>query len=915
MDKIIKGKINKVIFERIESQHVEDSYDSDNSSDINEYDTLFFIIIEIIDYDDAEFPKYKIKGKSFIRPEINDLIMCRKYKECIDKYDNNIEYNALSIIEIDLPKDKDDIVDRINKKILNKKNSKGIGKTTIDNFVNKYINDFWQSLNECELKNEKILLDLIKEYLKNKNVSYQADKEYISIYFIDTFDLILNINEIKKILEIFNNNEIKIPINKKIIEKNILLFVNIIDNKKLMNMIDKLKINEKNKCKINILIQLYESLKKYGNTCIGYDNLKKTIPYYKFDKCIKKLIKKCFIKEYADYLYLYNIYNEENDIAYNMNKYYQNAHGKIAINESYYTENDLNDDQKNGVINAFNNCFSIITGFPGVGKTKTAIEISKICNSKSFNTILLGPTGKIVLKISNDLKNKKIENNKLFVYTIHKFINKLNNLYRNKEKYDSFDIDYKEKYKKKYDNFTMNDIDMIIIDEISMINNKLMYDLFNALNLIDCRAHIVFMGDIEQLPSIGYGDILNNLIKSGIIPTSKLTRQYRGGDDTEEGIKTKIMKFREISTKDMSIFNKHSFKYESINCIKHCKTLIAKELNAYLKMTYIDDKEIEHNYTFDNIMIITPTHKNIKEFTPIIRNMINKEVKEKSDFCTGDYIMIKKNIYLSNSSIVYDKSYRRDCDLTECNGCKKCIKIRHMNDLYNGMIGKITKEDDNFYYIKIMDNNINVTISKYHAKEYMSLSYINTVHKYQGSENKIAILIFTENDIYSLTKNMIYTGISRAQDKCLIISDDNIYSKGIIKKCSRISKLYELLKEHLIVDTKIDKIKSESEDELKEHLIIDKKEIYKKKKISCILKQQVWRKWIGSIHGESVCPCCNIKTIYQADFSCGHIIAESKGGEMSVDNLKPICAQCNSSMGVNNMDEFIKTQNLDKYKK
>jgi hypothetical protein len=85
----------------------------------------------------------------------------------------------------------------------------------------------------------------------------------------------------------------------------------------------------------------------------------------------------------------------------------------------------------------------------------------------------------------------------------------------------------------------------------------------------------------------------------------------------------------------------------------------------------------------------------------------------------------------------------------------------------------------------------------------------------------------------------------------------------------------------------------------------NKKLKYKKKKISATLKRLVWNKWIGEEIGKSKCLCCKITDITQLSFHCGHIIPESKGGETNLSNLKPICQNCNSSMGTLNMDDFI----------
>jgi 5-methylcytosine-specific restriction endonuclease McrA len=81
----------------------------------------------------------------------------------------------------------------------------------------------------------------------------------------------------------------------------------------------------------------------------------------------------------------------------------------------------------------------------------------------------------------------------------------------------------------------------------------------------------------------------------------------------------------------------------------------------------------------------------------------------------------------------------------------------------------------------------------------------------------------------------------------------------------------------------------------------------KKKYISATLKRLVWNKWIGEDIGKAKCLCCNVTAITQLSFHAGHIIAESNGGETNVSNLKPICQNCNSSMGTKNMIDFMKS--------
>jgi 5-methylcytosine-specific restriction endonuclease McrA len=86
---------------------------------------------------------------------------------------------------------------------------------------------------------------------------------------------------------------------------------------------------------------------------------------------------------------------------------------------------------------------------------------------------------------------------------------------------------------------------------------------------------------------------------------------------------------------------------------------------------------------------------------------------------------------------------------------------------------------------------------------------------------------------------------------------------------------------------------------------IDKVVKIRKKRIPAALKGKLWNKWIGEDIGKSKCICCKLTDITMLNFSCGHILAESNGGELKMDNLKPICKSCNSSMGIMDMNEYI----------
>ena len=121
-----------------------------------------------------------------------------------------------------------------------------------------------------------------------------------------------------------------------------------------------------------------------------------------------------------------------------------------------------------------------------------------------------------------------------------------------------------------------------------------------------------------------------------------------------------------------------------------------------------------------------------------------------------------------------------------------------------------------------------------------------------------------------------------------------------LKKAKELKAIYESQR-------KINIKKSEKKEDKKEE-VIDKPKVekYKKKHIPKPLKKMCWDIHIGSAIGSTKCLCCKHQEIRQIDFHCGHVIAEKNGGTMTIDNLRPICSQCNLSMSIQNMDEFKK---------
>jgi len=196
---------------------------------------------------------------------------------------------------------------------------------------------------------------------------------------------------------------------------------------------------------------------------------------------------------------------------------------------------------------------------------------------------------------------------------------------------------------------------------------------------------------------------------------------------------------------------------------------------------------------------------------------------------------------------------------------------QYIQDKFNEL--KNTIENDEKYDMLIIKD---IIISK----------YVEILHKFNEYEE---VKILKNKNIKN--KNIIH----KSEEKIINETKENTINKSekkLIKKSNKSEKKTINDSEELINDSEDKSIKKI-------------KEKNKKKSIPLTLKRNVWNKYIGESIGKSLCLCCKLTEITQLNFSCGHIISEFNGGELKLNNLKPICGSCNSSMGSKNMNDFI----------
>lgn len=400
--------------------------------------------------------------------------------------------------------------------------------------------------------------------------------------------------------------------------------------------------------------------------------------------------------------------------------------------------------------------FFIITGGPGTGKSTVINGLYRILkkNNKHIKIAMAAPTGRASKRLEESTGHRAT--------TIHKL------------------LEYKpiEGFFKNEENPL--DIDVLIIDESSMIDTYLMYFLTKAIRK---NTKVILLGDVHQLPSVGAGCVLRDLINSEAIPVVKLDQVFRQGENSLININA-----QKISNGDTNLFYKKG-EFELIEN-SYGENLVQSIVDRFINDLF-SLKEIYGSIekALYNIQILTPTNVG-KVGTTNINRLIQSLINKNSSF-----INIKDSSTDESESL---KFIVGDKVMQTSNNTDK--------DVYNGDIGIISSIDvsENESIIKVIyqDGKI-ITYSKEEAVSNLVLAYAITIHKSQGSESNVIIMVTTSAHNKTMNqRNLIYTGITRAKKKVSICGDINAINHSILtmKAINR----YTMLKEFIQIATKKD---------------------------------------------------------------------------------------------------------------
>ncbi len=514
-----------------------------------------------------------------------------------------------------------------------------------------------------------------------------------------------------------------------------------------------------------ILYVLQYNANTMGYTCLPLNRLKeRTLSYLhieeaSFEAALHNAENEHDIAYYekknTPYVYLWEYYTAERYIA-----------DRIITRCQFSLENDRSDLdkiiddleeqvgfsyaslQRQAIITAISRGIMILTGGPGTGKTTTLQAIIALYEKMGYRVMIAAPTGRAASRLS-DVTGYEAS-------TIHRLLTV------------NFDMSGNMCFLHNEENPL--DCDVCIVDEMSMVDVTLFESLLRALRL-NCR--LILVGDSDQLPSVGAGNLLHDLVSSKIVPTVVLTEIFRQAQKSciiTNAHKIIHGEYPDLTQKDNDCFFFQRLTEESVEQL----------------ILDLVQKRLPKAYNFDpkqDIQVITPPKKGrigVEELNRCLQEALNppqKDVPEAMStlytFREGDKVMQIKNNY----NIVWHNSGDSGAGI------------------YNGDIGLITSINDTVNEL-VVDFSGRRAIYSFDNLDQLELAYAVTVHKSQGSEFEVVILPLLDGFPKLYYRNLLYTAVTRARKLLILIGSKKVI-QDMVNNNRRMDR-YTCLKEMLL---------------------------------------------------------------------------------------------------------------------
>lgn len=421
------------------------------------------------------------------------------------------------------------------------------------------------------------------------------------------------------------------------------------------------------------------------------------------------------------------------------------------------TKMDLDEHQVEAVKEAVRNGLLVITGGPGTGKTTTINTIIRYFELEGMDIFLAAPTGRAAKRMS--------ETTGFEARTIHRML-ELNG-----------GMEGNAGFEKNEQNPLETDV--IIIDEMSMVDISLMYSLLKA---IAAGTRLILVGDVNQLPSVGPGSVLKDIIDSNEFHTVKLTKIFRQASTSDIIVNAhKINRGEPVSLDNKSMDFFFLKRYEADKIINVTLQLIKQKLPKFVGASEYD------------IQVLTPMRKGllgVERLNGILQMYLNPADKRKREkehgstiFREGDKVMQMKN------------NYQLEWEIRSKYG----LCIDKGTGIFNGDMGIIEEINDFAETMTVSFDEGRMVEYPYKLLDELELAYAVTIHKSQGSEYPAVVIPLLSGPRMLMNRNLLYTAVTRAKKCVTIVGNDTTFNQ-MIENNSQL-KRYSGLRDRLTEDS------------------------------------------------------------------------------------------------------------------
>lgn len=455
-------------------------------------------------------------------------------------------------------------------------------------------------------------------------------------------------------------------------------------------------------------------------------------------KSLNGLISDDAVKDNDGAIYLPTYFYDEASVAKKLVSLLGASAKEVTLSDNFWKSGDItyDDIQKDAICKAMVFKVMVLTGGPGTGKTTTINGIIKAWKSVGMKVLLAAPTGRAA-KRTNEATGYEAK-------TIHRL------------------LEYNPDAGFQRNESNPIEGDALVVDEASMIDIELMYRLVSA---IPANMRLLLVGDIDQLPSVGAGNVLRDIIASKVIPTVRLTRIFRQAATSHIITNAHLVNEGKMPEKDngekSDFFMMNDDDYLRIE--NTIVGLVTRRLPEY------------YGVSTDDIQVLSPmrrTNNGIQNLNHRLQQAINP---------IGDSITYGDTVFRIGDKVMQ-------------------LKNNYEQGIFNGDTGKIVDVDEAHRAFTVSFNGgPTVEITSKMMKD-ICLSYATTIHKSQGSEYKVVVIPMTMQFFTMLQRNLLYTGITRAKKVCVLIGQKKAIAMAV--RNNAVKKRNTLLKERLISESK-----------------------------------------------------------------------------------------------------------------